>query len=86
MFIFRRPIAGPLVALTLSVVFVVVSALSDDGSTLGAVGSDASSGENTTTPVESTDRQLVAASGAISCDESTAMPCSGATSARLERE
>jgi len=50
MFIFRRPITGPLVALTLSAVLVVINALFDVSSTFGTKVSDFSSGENTTMP------------------------------------
>jgi hypothetical protein len=62
MFIFRRPIAGPLVALALSAVLVVVAALFDVRSTPGTNASDISSSDNTTTPapLESNAQRLAA--------------------------
>lgn len=50
MFIFRRSIAGPLVALTLLAVLVVADTLFDVSWTLGTKASDVSSSENTTMP------------------------------------
>jgi len=64
MFIFRRSITGPLVALTLSAVLVVFNTLFDVSSTFGTKVPDFSSGENTTmpAPLESTAQQLAAVS------------------------
>jgi len=64
MFIFRRSITGPLVALTLSAVLVVFNALFDGSSTFGTKVPGFSSGESTTmpAPLESTAQQLAALS------------------------
>jgi len=64
MFVFRRPITGPLVALTMSAVLVVINTLFDVTSTFGTKVSDLSSGESTTMPaaLESTAQQLAAVS------------------------
>jgi hypothetical protein len=63
MFIFRRPIAGPLVALTLLAVLVVINALFDVSSTFGTKVSGFSSGEATMpAPLESTAQRLAGVS------------------------
>jgi hypothetical protein len=62
MFIFRRSIAGPLVALTLLAALVVADAQFDVNLTLGTKASDVSSSENTTmqAPLENPAQRLAA--------------------------